>query len=53
MPNKKYMNGGKVIFLVQNKAVSRAQQRVEGIYQHGYRAEGQARLKGLQTSISF
>ena len=31
----------------------RAQQRVEGIYQHGYRAEGQARLKGLQTAYRF
>ncbi|EPF71086.1 type VI secretion system Vgr family protein [Acinetobacter rudis] len=32
---------------------SRAQQRVEGLYQHGYRAEGQARLKGLQTGYRF
>ncbi|EPF74530.1 type VI secretion system Vgr family protein [Acinetobacter rudis] len=32
---------------------SRAQQRVEGLYQHGYRAEGQARLKGLQTGHRF
>ena len=31
----------------------RAKNRVEGLYQHGYRAEGQARLKGLQTGYRF
>ncbi|WP_312967044.1 type VI secretion system Vgr family protein [Acinetobacter gerneri] len=33
----------------QNKAKS----RVEGLYQHGYRAEGQGKLKGLQTGYRF
>ncbi|MFW2072510.1 type VI secretion system Vgr family protein [Acinetobacter gerneri] len=31
----------------------RAKNRIEELYQHGYRAEGQGRLKGLQTGYRF
>lgn len=40
-------------FKLEQDGTIKAKQRIEGLYQHGYRATGYGHLKGLQTGFRF